>query len=110
MQNVTFPHQTQAKEHLLSVGSNSLEVYADVTSKLLQDLTEVDAEVLKDHAQMLLVFKMSHQPDHMLLVFRVGFIELLKYFNLLQSCLSPTDGQSCSTCEIKQLTSFRCSE
>jgi hypothetical protein len=83
MQNVTFPHQTQAQEHLLSIGSDSLEVDANVTSEFLQDLTEVDAEVLKDHAQMLLVFEMSHQPDHMLLVFRVGFVEFLQYFNLL---------------------------
>jgi hypothetical protein len=59
MQNVTFPHQTQAKEHLLSVRSDSLEVDADITPKFLQDLTEVDAKVFEDHAQMLLMFEVS---------------------------------------------------
>lgn len=50
MKNVAFPHQAQTKEHLLGICSNSLEIDAHITSEFLQYFTQVDAEILEDHA------------------------------------------------------------
>jgi hypothetical protein len=93
MQDVAFSHQTQAKEHLLGVSTNSLEIDSHITSKFLQDFTKIDTKVLEDHAQMSFVLEMSYQADHMLLIFGISFIQLLKDFDLLDSSFSPTSGQ-----------------
>ena len=91
VQDVAPSHETQAKEHLLGVSPNSLDVDSHVTAKFLQDFTKIDAEVLEDHAQVAFVLEMSFQSNHMLLVLRVGIVDLLKYFDLLYTSFSPTN-------------------
>lgn len=93
MQDVAFPHQAQAKKHLLSVSSNSSKVDSYIASKLLQHFSKVDTEVFKDHAQVAFVLEMPLETDHVLLVFRIRLVDLLKNLNLLQASFSPANGQ-----------------
>jgi len=57
MQNVALSHQAQTKEHLLGISPNSPEVDTNIASEFLQNFTEVDTKILKDHAQVSLVFE-----------------------------------------------------
>lgn len=90
VENIALAHQTQSQEHLLSVGSNSFQVDAHVTSEFLQDFTQVDAQILKDHAKMTFVFEVPLESNHMFLVLWIGLVDLLKNLYLLHTGFSPT--------------------
>ena len=93
MQDVALLHETQAEEHLLGVCSDSAKIDTHIPTELLQNLAQVDTQVLKYHAEMILVLKRAFQADHVLLVFRICLIDLLEDLDLLGTCLTPIKGQ-----------------
>ncbi len=77
MQDVALLHQAQTKKHLLSIDADGANVDTNITSKFLQNLPKIDAEILEDHTQMSFVLEVSLKSNHMFLILWICFIDLL---------------------------------
>ena len=48
MENIAFPEEAQAQEHLLCVHSDRFQIYTYVSPKFLQNFTQVNASTVSD--------------------------------------------------------------
>jgi hypothetical protein len=78
---------------LLGVSSNSSKVDPYIASELLQHFSKIDTEILKDHAQVTFVLEVSLKTNHVLLIFGIRLVDLLKNLDLLNASFSPANGQ-----------------
>lgn len=85
--DAALAHVAERQEDLVSVGPRGVEVDADVVPKLLEHLAQVHVEVLERHAQVALVLEGALEPDDVLLVVRVGVVELLQDGDLGEAAL-----------------------